>query len=93
MSTLDASSVATIEALEDRLCFSSPSIGAAVTLSAHQRHLHHVHHVHGVHQDGTVIVIQVGTASLTSSSPLASFGSMALISGAFGTTAPSTFRM
>lgn len=101
---LHAPSLPSMESLEDRLCFSSPS-GAAITLSAHQRHVRHQHHVHVQRGHGSGIVLQVTTIGITNNAnnvnsnfssftPLASFGgNMALISGAFGTTATGMFRI
>jgi len=84
-----------LEPLEERLCFSASSLNAGITLSAHQLHLRHAQHANVRHHHNNGIGFKVSGGNLNlampSSSPLASFGSMALIPGAFGTTANGTF--
>jgi hypothetical protein len=61
---IDAPQIATIETLEDRLCFSTT---ATITLSAHQRHLQHVAHLGVQRQIHNGIFIQVNTIQNTPS--------------------------
>ena len=94
-STAKAPCVNLLEPLEDRLSFSASSLNAGVTLSAHQLHLRHAQHANVRHHHRQGIGFQPIGGNLNlpmpTSSALASFGNMALIPGAFGTTANGTF--